>query len=125
MPVQVTRPKKVEGAGQPAPFIHLPQREGAVDEWIKKAKGEKQTPSQRRDTMKVKMKVTKRASENGITNREYLEGQEYDLAPALAESLIAKGAAEAVGIETKMAAAPENKMEKKPENKTKRGRHLK
>jgi hypothetical protein len=128
MPVQVIRPSKSEGAGKTAPFIHLSEREGSMDEWIKKAKAEsieKKKAVATEDTMKVKMLITKRASEDGITNREYFAGQEYDLRVELAESLIAKGLAELPGAEVKQELPIENKMEKKPENKKNGRRHLK
>lgn len=74
--------------------------------------------------MKIKMLRNKLGSNDGITTRMYIEGEEYEVSEALAESFIGEGLAEVVGekaekpVENKaIDKAPKDKAEKPVENK--------
>jgi hypothetical protein len=79
MPVEVIRPKKLEGGLNKAPFIPLREREGAVEEWIKQNRGEAvRAPSPRRLTMRVRMIRTRHGGVDGGTRvLKFDEGKVY------------------------------------------------
>lgn len=86
MPVVFEKAKK-EGALNRALLIPLSEREGSIEEWVKKEKAAapKPKPLQGRLTMKVRMIADKYASEDGINVKLYEVGKAYDVPADLAE----------------------------------------
>jgi hypothetical protein len=74
--------------------------------------------------MKIKMLRSKMGSNDGITTRMYLEGEEYEVSEALGESFVGEQLAEVIDekaekpVENKaVEKAPKDKAEKPVENK--------